>query len=75
MRQFILVIIILALVGQASAVREKSGAGDVTPELNTSWFNTLLETMQGSSPDFFGFVNALMLPFSTSLGGVFYLFI
>ncbi len=56
-------------------LRQKSDSGDQTAHLNTSWFNTLIDSMNGESPDFTAFFAALMLPFTTNVGNIFYLFV
>ncbi len=56
-------------------LRQKSDSGDQTAHLNTSWFNTLIDSMNGESPDFTAFFAALMLPFTTNVGNTFYLFV
>ncbi len=57
------------------SVREKSDMGDEVAELNTTWFDTLVNSMNGTSPDFTQFVSALVLPYTTPLGSLFYVFI
>ncbi len=55
--------------------REKSGAGDVTSLLNNTWFDILTNSMDGSSPDFTRFFSAMVLPYTTQMGSLFYVFI
>lgn len=55
--------------------RPKSDAGDATASLNTSWYDDLLDSMDGTSPDFVAFLSAIILPFTDSMGNVFYVFL
>ena len=57
------------------SVREKSGIGDERALLNSTWFDTLIDSMKGTSPDFTRFISAMVLPYTTQLGALFYVFI
>lgn len=56
-------------------VREKSTASDKTLALNTTWYNSLLNSFKGSTPSLYLFASALVLPFTSSIGNFFYLFL
>jgi hypothetical protein len=58
--------------------REKSTASDKTAALNTSWYDSLLNSFKGSTPSLLAFTTALVLPFTntqTGIGNFFYLFL
>lgn len=58
--------------------REKSTASDETAALNTSWFDSLLDSFKGSTPSLVAFTTAIVLPFTnteTGIGNFFYLFL
>ncbi len=57
------------------SVREKSGIGDEVALLNDTWFDSLTDSMNGSSPDFTQFISAIVLPYTTQMGALFYVFI
>lgn len=55
--------------------RPKSGPGEVHTPLNTSWLDSLTQSIAGSSPDFSKFFLAIVLPFTNFLGDLFYIFV
>jgi len=79
MNKILLVVILLALlVVPASAnftARNKTDAGDVHAPLNTSWMNTTVNATNFSTSGFTSFFGALMLPYTTTLGSIFYVFV
>ena len=75
LRKIVILLVLLLLVQPGAALREKSGAGNETALLNTTWMNSLMDSINGSSPDFTQFFRALSLPYTTILGAIFYIFI
>jgi len=79
MNKILLVVILLALlvvpVGANFTARNKTDAGDVHAPLNTSWMNTTTNSIGFNASSFTAFFGALMLPYTTTLGSVFYIFV
>jgi len=78
MRLLLVVILIALLVVPASATftpRNKTDAGDVHAHLNTSWMNTTINATNFNTSIFTAFFGALMLPYTTYAGNVFYIFV
>ena len=75
LKKIIILLVLLMLVQPCYALREKSGVGNETALLNTTWMNSLMDSINGSSPDFTQFFRALALPYTTILGAIFYIFI
>ena len=69
------ILLMLVYPVDAYTERPKSNASDQVALLNTTWFDTLMDSMDGSSPDFTRFISALLLPYTSRMGGIFYVFI
>lgn len=71
----VLIILFFAGIAGASVTREKSGSAHEIGLLNDTWFDDLTNTMNGSSPDFTAFISAVVAPYTTNMGSLFYVFI
>ena len=75
LKKLFVLFVLLMLVHPVDALRQKSGVGNETALLNTTWMTSLTNSINGSSPDFTQFFRALTLPYTTIMGAIFYIFI
>jgi len=75
LKKISILFVLIMLIQPVYALREKSGVGNETALLNNTWFDSLTDSMNSSSPDFTQFFRALVLPYTTIMGAIFYIFI